>query len=53
MIDVPEIKSYHVGLLGGMVIGLPPVLNFAKPELRDKVVPEVLSGKKVRSCFFV
>jgi alkylation response protein AidB-like acyl-CoA dehydrogenase len=29
-----------------MVIGLPPVLNFGSPELKKKVIPEVLSGKK-------
>ena len=29
-----------------MVIGLPPVLNFAKDELRNRVVPEVLEAKK-------
>ncbi|KEP48560.1 acyl-CoA dehydrogenase [Rhizoctonia solani 123E] len=39
-------RGYGDGLLGGMVIGLPPVLNFAKPALREKIVPEVLAGKK-------
>jgi len=34
------------GLLGGKVIGLPPVLNFGSEELKARVVPEVLSGKK-------
>ena len=29
-----------------MVIGLPPVINFGRPALKAKVVPEVLSGKK-------
>jgi alkylation response protein AidB-like acyl-CoA dehydrogenase len=29
-----------------MVIGLPPVLNFGSPELKKKIIPEVLSGKK-------
>ncbi|THH04185.1 hypothetical protein EW146_g10243 [Bondarzewia mesenterica] len=33
-------------LLGGKVIGLPPVLNFGSPELKAKIIPEVLSGKK-------
>ena len=37
---------FFVGLLGGKVIGLPPVLNFGSEELKAKVVPEVLSGKK-------
>ena len=34
---------------GGVVIGLPPVLNFANPELRKRVSEEVLSGKKFLS----
>lgn len=34
------------GLLGGKVIGLPPVLNFGSEEVKAKVVPEVLAGKK-------
>jgi alkylation response protein AidB-like acyl-CoA dehydrogenase len=34
------------GLLSGMVIGLPPVLNFGSDELKARVVPEVLQGKK-------
>lgn len=38
--------TLFVGLLGGKVIGLPPVLNFGSEELKAKVVPEVLSGKK-------
>jgi hypothetical protein len=29
------------GLLGGKVIGLPPVLNFGSPEMKAKV-PQVL-----------
>jgi alkylation response protein AidB-like acyl-CoA dehydrogenase len=39
-------RGYGDGLLGGKVIGLPPVLNFGNPDLQAKVVPEVLSGKK-------
>ena len=34
------------GLLAGGVIGLPPVLNFGSKELQDRIVPDVLSGKK-------
>jgi alkylation response protein AidB-like acyl-CoA dehydrogenase len=34
------------GLMGGSVIGLPPVVNFGSPEIQAKVVPDVLSGKK-------
>ncbi|EEB87843.1 hypothetical protein MPER_14644, partial [Moniliophthora perniciosa FA553] len=39
-------RGYGDGLLGGKVIGLPPVLNFGSEELKAKVIPEVLSGKK-------
>ena len=39
-------RGYADGMQGGCVIGLPPVMNFARPELRDRVVEEVLSGKK-------
>jgi hypothetical protein len=28
-------------------IGLPPVLKWAKPAVRDRVVPEVLAGEKI------
>lgn len=38
--------AYTIGLLGGKVIGLPPVLNFGSDEIKAKVVPEVLDGKK-------
>ncbi|POW00652.1 hypothetical protein PSTT_13004, partial [Puccinia striiformis] len=39
-------RGFSDGLLGGMVIGLPPVLNFGSAELKKKIIPEVLSGKK-------
>jgi alkylation response protein AidB-like acyl-CoA dehydrogenase len=29
-----------------MVIGLPPVLNFGSNELKQRIVPDVLAGKK-------
>lgn len=34
------------GLLGGKVIGLPPVLNFGSEELQARIVPDILAGKK-------
>lgn len=34
------------GLLGGKVIGLPPVLNFGSEELKARIVPDVLAAKK-------
>jgi hypothetical protein len=39
-------RGYGDGLNGGMVIGLPPVLNFGSPELQAKVIPDVFAGKK-------
>ncbi|KAH9003058.1 peroxisomal acyl-CoA-dehydrogenase [Lactarius hatsudake] len=39
-------RGYADGLLGGKVIGLPPILNFGSPELKAKVVPEVFAAKK-------
>ena len=39
-------RGFQDGFNGGMVIGLPPVLHFARPELRDRVMKEVLSGEK-------
>ncbi|ORY33723.1 acyl-CoA dehydrogenase/oxidase [Naematelia encephala] len=42
-------RGYADGLNAGMVIGLPPVLNFAKEPLRSKVIEEVFGGQKVIS----
>ena len=39
-------SSIIAGLQAGAIIGLPPVLNFGSPELKARVIPEVLSGKK-------
>ena len=33
--------------IGSLDIGMPPVLKWAKPALRDRVVPQVLSGEKI------
>lgn len=38
-------RGYADGFQAGSVIGLPPVLNFANPQLKEKVVNAVLSGK--------
>jgi len=35
------------GLFGGLSIGLPPILNFADKQLRDRVAPACLKGDKV------
>ncbi|KAH7912807.1 acyl-CoA dehydrogenase/oxidase [Hygrophoropsis aurantiaca] len=39
-------RGYGDGIQAGSVIGLPPVMNFGSPELKARIVPEVLSGKK-------
>jgi len=41
-----SLRGYGDGLLGGKVIGLPPVLNFGSDELKARIVPDVLEGKK-------
>ena len=33
--------------LGSLDIGLPPILKWARPDVRDRVVPSVLSGEKI------
>ncbi|WP_434590471.1 acyl-CoA dehydrogenase family protein [Pseudomonas sp. R4-83] len=33
--------------LGSLDIGLPPIVKWARPEVRDRVVPQVLSGVKI------
>ncbi|KAJ1634464.1 acyl-CoA dehydrogenase/oxidase [Pavlovales sp. CCMP2436] len=38
--------SFTDGLGGGMVIGLPPVLQFGRPKLAQRVAAEVLSGRR-------
>jgi alkylation response protein AidB-like acyl-CoA dehydrogenase/predicted heme/steroid binding protein len=35
------------GICGGLAIGLPPLLHFASQQLKERVVPDVLMGKKV------
>ncbi|KNC98116.1 uncharacterized protein SPPG_06525 [Spizellomyces punctatus DAOM BR117] len=41
------IYGFAEGLASGMVIGLPPVLAFGPKWMKEKVVPEVLSGNKI------
>lgn len=36
-----------VASLGSLDIGLPPVWKWAQPVLKDRIVPEVLSGEKI------
>jgi len=44
--------SYCDGLGAGFCIGLPPVLHFAPPAIRDQVLAEVLCGEK-RICLAI
>lgn len=50
--QVSRLKSEtfaRLGLLGGLIIGLPALMNYGSPELKAKVVPDILAGKKVSS----
>ncbi|KAI8819314.1 acyl-CoA dehydrogenase/oxidase [Fimicolochytrium jonesii] len=46
------LPGYQDSLGTGMVIGLPPVMHFARKEVKEKVVREVLTGKK-RICLAI
>lgn len=39
-------------LSGGFGIGLPPVINYAAPDVQQKVIPDVIAGKK-RICLAI
>ncbi|KAF8071704.1 acyl-CoA dehydrogenase [Lyophyllum atratum] len=39
-------RGYYDGSGGGTYIGLPPVMNFGKGPIREKVMEDVFSGKK-------
>lgn len=41
------LKIWVSALLGGKVIGLPPVLNFGSPEIKAKVAIGFLSSEPV------
>lgn len=34
------------GLLAGLIIGAPPLINFGSEALRDRILPDLLAGKK-------
>lgn len=40
-------RGYIDGCQGHMIIGLPPIMNWAKEPLRTRVMNEVLDGKKL------
>ena len=39
-------RGFGDGLQGGMVIGLPPILNFGSDDLKKEIVEPVLAGEK-------
>lgn len=39
-------RGFNDGQLSGLAIGLPPVLNFARPEVKERVAAGCFSGKK-------
>jgi len=44
--------AYCDGIGAGLCIGAPPVMHFAPPHIRDKVLPELLRGEK-RICLAI
>lgn len=40
------------GLIGGLGIGLPPILRFGSEEMKKRVAPDCISGKK-RICLAI
>jgi hypothetical protein len=40
------------GLLAGLVIGVPPILNFGSPELAAKVIPDVRGSRSLNNNDF-
>lgn len=34
------------GLLAGLIIGAPPVLNFGSESVKKRIIPDLLTGKK-------
>ncbi|KAJ6619673.1 acyl-CoA dehydrogenase [Mycena sp. CBHHK59/15] len=40
-------RGYLDGLGGGTYIGLPPIINFGQPAIREKIIEEVFAGKKL------
>jgi alkylation response protein AidB-like acyl-CoA dehydrogenase len=37
---------YEKGYIGGMVIGTPPIMNFASPQLKSRILPSIYTGEK-------
>lgn len=39
-------RGFGDGMQGGMVIGLPPIMNFGSDDLKKEIVEPVLAGEK-------
>lgn len=39
-------------LTGGFTIGIPPILKYTQPQVRNRVIPDILAGKK-RICLSI
>lgn len=39
-------------IIAGLVIGFPPIVQYGTKALKDRVIPEILSGKK-RLCLAI
>jgi len=53
------LKLYHCGLWGapgalipGMAFGIPPIINFANHELQQRLLPDLITGRK-RTCLAI
>jgi hypothetical protein len=42
----------YTGFQAGTVIGLPPIINFARPEVKKKIVEDAFAGKVVSTLAF-
>ncbi|KAJ8072729.1 hypothetical protein PM082_016288 [Marasmius tenuissimus] len=42
-------RGYSDGLAGGTFIALPPIMKYARPEIRDRIVKQVFAGEKFLS----
>ncbi|KAI8992145.1 acyl-CoA dehydrogenase/oxidase [Mycotypha africana] len=47
-----KVRGFDDGVIGGMVISAPTILNFGSPTLKQKIIPEVFAGKK-RICLAI
>ncbi|RCH80527.1 hypothetical protein CU098_004320 [Rhizopus stolonifer] len=41
-----KVRGFDDGVVGGMIISAPTVLNFGSPELKKRLVPEIFAGRK-------